>query len=95
MNDHLRTDQYVYVDRSCPMRTDVHPVDDFVEIVLGEHRFGGNTLRLVIEDPDTLFRLAEKLSVARVELIEHLHRKACTDSAMSQVDNTSCAPTGS
>lgn len=86
MNLYLRTDQYTYLDRSCPMRTDVHPVDDFVEITLGEHRFGGDTLRLVVDDPDTLRHLAETLGEARTKLVQHLHAKAHPDPAMSQVD---------
>lgn len=45
--NYLRADMYTYLDRSCPLRTDLHPVDDIVEIVIGEHRFGGDTLRLV------------------------------------------------
>lgn len=75
MND-LRTDQYTYVDIGCPMRTDVHPADDLVEIVFGESRFGGDTLRLVVNDPDTLVRLSETFHEARVKLVEHLRAKA-------------------
>lgn len=86
MND-LRTDQYTYVDRHCPMRSDVHPADDFVEIVFGEYRFGGDTLRLVVNDPDTLARLTETLSEARHKLVEHLYNKTHPDSALSQLDN--------
>ncbi len=44
MTDHLHTDLYVNVNRDCPIRTDIHPADDFVEIILGEHRFAGTTL---------------------------------------------------
>jgi hypothetical protein len=75
MND-LRTDQYTYVDRGCPVRTDLHPADDFVEIVLGEYRFGGDTLRLVVNDPDKLLQLTETFHDARDKLINHLHAKA-------------------
>lgn len=92
MNDYLRTDQYTYLDPGCPMRTDVHPVDDFVEIVLGEHRFGGDTLRLVVNDPDTLLRLTETLDEARMRLIQHLRAKAHPDPAMSQVDRSLIGP---
>jgi hypothetical protein len=92
VNDYLRTDQYTYLDPSCPMRTDVHPVDDFVEIVFGEHRFGGDTLRLVVNDPDTLLRLTETLGEARTKLIQHLHAKSHPDSAMSQVDRPLIGP---
>ncbi len=86
MNDYLRTEQYSYLDRSCPMRADLHEVDAFVEIVFGEYRFGGDTLRLVVNDPDTLLRLAETVSEARTKLVEHLRGKIYPDPAMSQVD---------
>lgn len=92
MNDYLRTDQYTYLDRSCPMRTDVHPVDDFVEIVLGEYRLGGDTMRFVVNDPDTLLRLTETFTEARAKLIQHLRAKAHPDPAMSQVDRPLTGP---
>lgn len=75
MNNSVRTDQYVYVDRGCPIRTDVHPVDDFVEIIFGDHhRVAGSSLRLVIDDPDLLLRLTEILVEARARFIEHLRQ---------------------
>lgn len=83
--NYLRADMYTYLDRSCPVRTDLHPVDDLVEIVIGEYRFGGDTLRLVVNDPDMLLQLTETLGEARVKLLEHLRVKACPDPAMSQV----------
>jgi hypothetical protein len=83
--NYLRADIYTYLDRSCPVRTDLHPVDDLVEIVIGEYRFGGDTLRLVVKDPDMLRQLTETLGEARVQLVEHLRAKACPDPAMSQV----------
>lgn len=86
MNSYMRTDQYTYLDPSCPMRTDVHPADDFVEITLGEHRFGSDTLRLVVNDPDMLLRLAGTISEAHAKLVQHLHAKAHPNPAMSQVD---------
>jgi hypothetical protein len=85
---YLRTDQYTYVDRSCTVNTDVHPADDLVEIVLGEHRFGEDTLRLVFDDPDTLVRLTESFDEARGKLVGHLHAKAQLSPAMSQLDRT-------
>jgi hypothetical protein len=75
MND-LRTDQYTYVDRGCPVRTDLHAADDFVEIVFGEYRFGGDTLRLIVNDPDKLLQLTETFHDARTKLVNHLHAKA-------------------
>lgn len=83
--NYLRADMYTYLDRSCPVRTDLHPVDDLVEIVIGEYRFGGDTLRLVVTDPDILRQLTETLGEARVQLTEHLRLKTCPDPAMSQV----------
>ena len=56
--NHVRNDQYTHLDRGCPMRTDLHPADDVVEVVLGEWRLGG-TLRLVVDDPDMLLGFAE------------------------------------
>lgn len=90
--NYIRSDQYTYLDRDCPVRTDLHTVDDFVEIILGEYRFGGDTLRLVVNDPDMLLRLTETLGEARSKLIEHLRVKACPDPAMSQVDRTLIGP---
>lgn len=75
MNDSVRTDQYVYVDRGCPARAEVHPIDDFVEVVLGDLRFSGSTLRLVVDDPDVLLRLTETLDEARAKFIDHLQQK--------------------
>jgi hypothetical protein len=88
---YLRTDQYTYVDRTCPVNTDVHPADDFVEIVLGEHRFGEDTLRLVVDDPDTLVRLRESLDEARGKLVGHLHAKGLANPALSHPDGTARA----
>ncbi len=83
MTGYLHTDLYVNVNHNCPIRTDIHPADDFVEITLGEHRFAGNTLRLVIKDPSTLLRLTETLGAAHAELVEHLHTKSRTEPAAS------------
>jgi hypothetical protein len=74
------------------MRADLHAADDFVEIVFGEYRFGGDTLRLVVNDPDTLLRLTETLGEARTKLLQHLHAKAHPDPAMSQVDSSLIGP---
>lgn len=85
--NYLRTDQYTYLDSNCPVRTDVHPADDFVEIVVGEYRFGGDTLRLVVNDPGTLLRLGESFHEARAKLVDHLRAKACREPALSQLDS--------
>ena len=85
---YLRTDQYTRVTHDCPMNTDVYPADDVVEVALGEHRFGGDTLRLVVDHPDTCLRLVAALHDARNKLIEHLRVKASPDPAMSQLDGT-------
>ena len=94
MTDYLDTDLYVNVNGDCPIRTEVHPVDDFVEVIFGEHRFAGNTLRLVIKDPRTLLRVTEKLRAAHAELVE-LHSKSRTETASSEEDVTAWARTGS
>ena len=95
MTDYLHTDLYVNVNRDCPIRTEVHPIDDFVEVILGEHRFAGNALRLVIKDPSALLRVTEKLRAAHAELVEHLHSKSCVETASSEEDVTAWARTGS
>lgn len=59
---YLSTDQYTHVKRDCPVSIDVHPADDVIEISLGEHR---DTLRLIVDHPDTCTRLAEALNDAR------------------------------
>lgn len=74
--NHLPTDQYTRVGNDCPMSVDLHPVDDFVEIILGDHRTDGDTLRLVIDHPDTVLRLSTTLHDARTRLVEHLSVKA-------------------
>ena len=76
--NYIRTDQYTHVDRNCPMRIDMHPADDVVEIALGEATSGDATLRLVIDDPDTCLRLTEALRDARDRLATHLHAKRGT-----------------
>ena len=95
MTDYLHTDLYVNVNDDCPIRTEVHPVDDFVEVILGEHRFAGNTLRLVFKDPSTLLRVTETLRAAHVELVDHLRSKSCAEVASSEEDVTAWARTGS
>jgi hypothetical protein len=82
---YLRTDQYTHVSQNCPMRVDMHPADDVVEISLGEHRIAGDTLRLVVDHPDTCLLLMETLRDARHRLTEHLRVKTCPDPAMSRL----------
>lgn len=86
---YLHTDQYTHVNPDCPVHVDLHPADDVVEITLGEHRIGGDTLRLLVNHPDTFLRLTEALRDARDKLIGHLHKKASHDPAMSQLDRIS------
>jgi hypothetical protein len=64
------------VNFDCPVNIDMYPADDVVEVALGEPRFGGATLRLVVDNPDTCLRLAEALHDARTRLIAHLRAKA-------------------
>ena len=73
---YLRTDQYTHVNRDCPVHVDIYPADDLVEISLGENRFGGATLRLIVDNPDTCVRLVDALHDARDKLTEHLRVKA-------------------
>ena len=72
----LHTDQYTRLTQNCPMSVDMHPADDLVEIVLGEQRNGDDTLRLVIDHPETVRRLSETLRDAGAVLDELLHEKA-------------------
>lgn len=72
----LRSDQYTLVKHDCPITIDVHPADDLVEITLGEYRFGGDTLRLLVDHPDTCLRLTEAISEARARLLGHLRAQA-------------------
>jgi hypothetical protein len=89
---YLRTDQYTHISHDCPVCVDMHPADDVVEITLGEHRFSGDTLRLVVDDPDTFLRLAEALQDAHGRLVKHLHAKANPDPALTQLNQTLTAP---
>jgi hypothetical protein len=90
--NYVRTDQYTHIDRRCPMRTDLHPVDDVVEIALGEARFGDSTLRLIFDDPDTCLRLTEALHDAGNRLAVHLRAKRTPDPALSHLDSPMIAP---
>jgi hypothetical protein len=65
----LSTDQYTHVQRDCPVTVDVHPADLDVEITLGEHRVDGDTLRLIVDHPDTCLRIAAAMHDARDKLI--------------------------
>jgi hypothetical protein len=73
---YLRTDQFTHVNSDCPVHIDLHPADDAVEITLGEHRISGDTLRLVVDNPDTFLRLMEALHDARTRLLGHLSAKS-------------------
>jgi hypothetical protein len=66
---YLSTDQYTHVKRDCPVTIDPHPADDVVEIAIGERH---DTLRLIVDHPDTCARLAEALQEAR-KLFARLH----------------------
>jgi hypothetical protein len=91
--NYVRTDQYTHIDRHCPMRTDLHPVDDVVEVALGEARFGDSTLRLIFDDPDTCLLLTEALHDAGNRLAVHLRAKRSPDPALSRLDPAVPAPT--
>lgn len=92
MTSSLRTDQYTYIGHGCPMRSDLHPADDIVEIILGEDRFGDDTLRLVVDTPDTLLRLAETLRDGHSKLTHHLRMATQTNPAMSQLEGLRTGP---
>jgi hypothetical protein len=83
--NYLRTDQYTHVSQNCPVRVDMHPADDVVEIALGEYRVGEDTLRIVIDHPNTCRHLTEALRDAQNRLAEHLRVRACADPAMSHL----------
>lgn len=84
--NHLRTDQYTRVMPGCPMSVELHPADDIVEIVLGEERFSGSSLRLQINDPDICVRLIECLADARIQLVRHRAMNPVSDSAAPLAD---------
>jgi hypothetical protein len=77
--NYLRTDQYTRVMPDCPMNVELHPADDVVEIVLGEQRFSGSSLRLQIDDPDTCARLMQCLADARAQLVRHREMSLASD----------------
>lgn len=83
---YLRTDQYTRVSRECPVSIDMYPADDIIEVTLGENRFGGDTLRLIVDHPDTCLRLVAALHDAHLKLMDHLRAKASPDPAMSRLD---------
>lgn len=57
-----------------------------MEIVLGEHRYGDGTLRLVVDHPDTCRRLTAALDDANDKLTRHLYAKAYRDPALSDLN---------
>lgn len=85
--NYLDTDQYTRVRPDCPMSVDMHPVDDVVEIILGEDRFSGGSLRLQIDDPDTCARLIQSLDDARTQLIHNRQAHRISDPTTSQSDS--------
>lgn len=93
--NYLRTDLYTRVNHECPVSVDLHKVDNLVEIALGEHRFGSDTLRLLVDHPDTCDRVAAALIDARNKLTTHLHSEANSDSAKSQLDTQLTNPLAS
>ncbi|GAB1516357.1 hypothetical protein [Actinophytocola sp. KF-1] len=95
MTEFLNTDEYVKVNRNCPIRTDLHPADNFVEITFGDDRSGESTLRLVVAHPDTLLRMSEAIGTAHVKLVKHLDGKPDTEPTPSEEDVTTWTRTGS
>jgi hypothetical protein len=83
--NYLHTDQYTRVNHNCPVNVELHKVDNLVEIILGEHRFGGDTLRLLVGHPETCTRLMEALAEARNQLTIHQSSEAKPDSAVSRL----------
>ncbi len=82
--NYLQTDQYTRVNRDCPVKVELHKVDNLAEIILGEHRFGSDALRLLVDHPDTCTRLIDALAEARNQLTTHQSSKAKPDSAESR-----------
>lgn len=83
--NYLHTDQYTRVNHNCPVNVELHQVDNHVEVTLGEHRFGGDALRLLISHPETCTRLMEALTDARNQLTTHQSSKTKPDPAVSRL----------
>lgn len=83
---YIRSDQYTHVAQDCPVNVDMHPVDGVVEITIGECRFGGDALRLIVGHPDVCLRLTDALRDAQARLVGHLRAQASHDPAMSQLE---------
>jgi hypothetical protein len=77
--NYLHTDQYTRVNHNCPVNVQLHQVDNLVEIILGEHRFGGDALRLLVDHPETCTRLMDALAKAHNQLT--IHQSSCAKSA--------------
>jgi len=90
--NYLDTDQYTRVRRGCPMSVDVHPIDEVVEIVLGEERSNDGSLRLQIDDPDTCVRLMQSLDDARIWLVRNRGANMLSDPTTPRSDNDLTAP---
>ena len=82
--NYLHTDQYTRVNHNCPVNVELHKADNLVEITLGEHRFCGDALRLLIGHPETCTRLMDALAEARNQLTTHQSSEAKPDSAASR-----------
>jgi hypothetical protein len=89
---YLDTDQYIRIRRGCPMTVELHKMDGFVEIILGEERFSGSCLRLQIQDPDTCTRFRETIDDAQNQLLDNTSANPRPDSAAPQPDNDLTAP---
>ncbi|MGX7829770.1 hypothetical protein ACTG9Q_32265 [Actinokineospora sp. 24-640] len=72
MSHHLISESWHHLAPGCPIAIDVQPVDQHVEVVIGDRVGRVNAVTLVLADPDTCERLITAATEARDQLIDLL-----------------------
>lgn len=70
MSHHLISESWHHLAPGCPIAIDVQPVDQHVEVVIGDRVGRVNAVTLVLAHPDTCDRLISAATEARDQLID-------------------------
>ncbi|MGX7828975.1 hypothetical protein ACTG9Q_28200 [Actinokineospora sp. 24-640] len=70
MSHHLTSESWHHLAPGCPIAIDVQPVDQYVEVVIGDRVGSVNAVTLILAHPDTCERLISAATEARDQLIE-------------------------
>jgi hypothetical protein len=69
----LRTDQYVSIERDCPISTEVDRIGESAQVNIGALLGRGDALRLLVSDVDTCDRLARAFVEVRNKLVSSVY----------------------